>query len=147
MPQPTTFREGRCWINVGNVARNRRDSALEPPECREDYLCDSAGRASATRSNRLLSSVLRLPAYFFTCQSIRKLLMKSRLLFLSAVLLLTLVFAAACGSSPDSDVSVAKVTPSETIFTLDSLLAAGFKKGKTFDVEGLTAATDAYYGF
>ena len=73
--------------------------------------------------------------------------MKSRLLFLPTVLLLTLVFAAACGSSSDSDESLAKVTPSETIFKLDDLLAAGFKKGKTFDVEGLTAASDAYYGF
>ena len=67
------------------------------------------------------------------------------------VLLLSLmivVLAAACGSSSDSSFTgLAKITPSETIFTLDDLLSAGFKKGKTFDVEGLTGATDAYYGF
>ncbi len=56
--------------------------------------------------------------------------------------------AAACGSTSESDSSeVAKITPSETILTLDDLLAVDFKKGKTFDVEGLTGATDAYYGF
>ena len=55
--------------------------------------------------------------------------------------------ATACGSSSDSDGSVAKITPSDTVFTLDDLLAVNFKKGKTFDVEGLTGATDAYYGF
>lgn len=33
------------------------------------------------------------------------------------------------------------------MFTLDGFLAIGFKKDKTFDVEGLTAASHAYYGF
>ncbi len=59
-----------------------------------------------------------------------------------------LAIAVACGSSTDSDDgAVAKITPSETIFALEDLTAIGFKKGKTFDVEGLTGATDAYHGF
>ncbi|MEE8046603.1 MAG: DUF6810 family protein [Dehalococcoidia bacterium] len=62
--------------------------------------------------------------------------------------LISLVALAACGSSSDSNAAaLAKITPSETIYTLDDLLDAGFKKGKTFDVEGLTGATSAYYGF
>jgi hypothetical protein len=64
------------------------------------------------------------------------------------MLLTIAVLAAACGAGTGSDSSgVAKITPSETVFTLDDLLAVDFKKGKTFNVEGLTAATDAYYGF
>jgi hypothetical protein len=59
-----------------------------------------------------------------------------------------LVVATACGSSPDSaNEIVAKITPSETIFSLESLTDVGFKKGKTFDVEGLTGAITAYLGF
>ena len=59
-----------------------------------------------------------------------------------------LVVATACGSSPDSaNEIVAKITPSETIFSLESLTDVGFKKGKTFDVEGLTGAITAYHGY
>jgi hypothetical protein len=54
----------------------------------------------------------------------------------------------ACGSSSESaSGGVTKITPSETIFTFADLTDIGFKKGKTFDVEGLTGATDAYNGF
>ena len=61
---------------------------------------------------------------------------------------LMLVVATACGSSPDSaNEIVAKITPSETIFSLESLTDVGFKKGKTFDVEGLTGAITAYLGY
>ncbi len=71
----------------------------------------------------------------------------NRALFPILVLLIA-GLAAACGSTSESDTSaVAKITPSDTVFTLDDLLAVDFKKGKTFDVEGLTGATDAYYGF
>jgi hypothetical protein len=69
---------------------------------------------------------------------------------LVAVLLFMAVTMPACGSSSDSESDsggVAKITPSGTIYSLDDLLAVGFKKAKTFDVEGLTAATSAYYGF
>ena len=61
---------------------------------------------------------------------------------------LMLVVATACGSSPDSANEIdAKITPSETIFSLESLTDVGFKKGKTFDVEGLTGAITAYHGY
>ncbi len=75
--------------------------------------------------------------------------MKLRLSGISILLLATALFAVACGASSDSEsaTGVAKITPSETVYTLDDLLEVGFKKDKTFDVEGLTAATHAYYGF
>ena len=72
----------------------------------------------------------------------------------NSIIVLTLLSIAlavtACGSSPDSaneNEIVAKITPSETIFSLESLTDVGFKKGKTFDVEGLTGAITAYLGF
>ena len=69
-------------------------------------------------------------------------------LSLIMVMCLMLVVATACGSSPDSaNEIVAKITPSETIFSLESLTDVGFKKGKTFDVEGLTGAITAYHGY
>ena len=59
-----------------------------------------------------------------------------------------LVVATACSSSPDSaNEIVAKITPSKTIFSLESLTDVGFKKGKTFNVEGLTGAITAYHGY
>lgn len=62
--------------------------------------------------------------------------------------LIIAVIAVGCGSSTDSDSSsMAKITPLNQVLTLDDLVAVGFKKGKTFDVEGLTNATDAYLGF
>jgi hypothetical protein len=58
----------------------------------------------------------------------------------NSIIVLTLLSIAlvvtACGSSPDSaneNEIVAKITPSETIFSLESLTDVGFKKGKTFD--------------
>jgi hypothetical protein len=75
--------------------------------------------------------------------------MKYRSTFVLVFVAMTILLLTACGSSPESDAaaSLAKITPSGTIYTLDDLLDVGFKKGKTFDVEGLTGATSAYYGF
>jgi hypothetical protein len=74
--------------------------------------------------------------------------MKRSKVLLPVLVLIFASLASACGSSSDSEASaIAKITPTETIFTLDDLLAVQFKKGKTFDVEGLTNATDAYLGF
>ena len=74
--------------------------------------------------------------------------MKLRQVLALSLTILIALAAAGCGSSSDSaDIAVAKITPSETIFSLDDLLDVGFKKGKTFDVEGLTGATDAYLGY
>ena len=40
-----------------------------------------------------------------------------------------------------------KVLDPGQVFTLEDLLAVGFKKGREYDVEGLEKATAAYYGF
>ncbi|MEE8046602.1 MAG: DUF6810 family protein [Dehalococcoidia bacterium] len=75
--------------------------------------------------------------------------MKLRLFSIPTVLLAAALVAVACGSDSgtEAETGLAKITPSETIFVLDDLLEIGFKKDKTFDVEGLTSATHAYYGF
>jgi hypothetical protein len=75
--------------------------------------------------------------------------MKHRSTSVLVLIAMMTLLLTACGSSPESEAAaaLAKVTPSETVFTLDDLLDAGFKKGKTFDVEGLTGAVSAYYGF
>ncbi len=70
-------------------------------------------------------------------------------------LLLVAIAANACGTSGDDAgrASIFNAPEGPQIFdngrilTLDDLAAVGFKKGKKFDVEGLPAATDAYYGF
>ncbi len=53
----------------------------------------------------------------------------------------------ACSSESDDVVVIDKITPSGTIYTYESLSAVGFKKSKTYKVEGLTNAVSAYYGF
>lgn len=58
------------------------------------------------------------------------------------------VAVTACGSSEMAeDDGISKVTPTDTTYAIDDLIAMGFKMNKTYDVEGLTEATDAYYGF
>jgi len=42
---------------------------------------------------------------------------------------------------------VQKILDTGQAFAFDDLLAAGFKKGKTYNVEGLEKAVAAYYGF
>ncbi len=75
-------------------------------------------------------------------------------------LLTLLLVTLACGTSGD-DASVSagaagassifneapQIFDNGRILTLEDLAAIGFKKSKTFDVEGLPSATDAYYGF
>jgi len=82
---------------------------------------------------------------------------------LSIVVLVSLA-AVACGSESESAPSgagegapageggesvaiVQKVLDTGQMYTFDDLLAAGFKKGREYNVEGLEAATAAYYGF
>ncbi len=69
-------------------------------------------------------------------------------------IVLSLILAA-CGSGDGGTDSgaggagplVEKVLDMSQAFTFDDLLAAGFKKGKTYNVEGLEKAIAAYYGF
>ena len=42
---------------------------------------------------------------------------------------------------------IQKIRPGSRVYTLDDLKAVGFKKDKTYDVEGLPEAVAAYYGF
>jgi len=69
----------------------------------------------------------------------------------SVIALLTTV---ACGQDADApsaamppEEAFQKVTPSDRVFTVDDLVAAGFRKSKEYDVEGLTAATAAWFGW
>ena len=40
-----------------------------------------------------------------------------------------------------------KIRPGDRVYALEDLTSVGFKKGRTYDVEGLTGAVSAYYGF
>ncbi len=67
-----------------------------------------------------------------------------------ALLLLLFTTIAACGtsgggSSPED--SFQKITPSERVFTIDDFSGINFKISKEYDVEGLTGATAAWFGF
>lgn len=69
------------------------------------------------------------------------------------------MFAVACGSDdggssggPDgvgaaSSTGFQKIAQPDQVFTLEQLVAVGFKKSKTYNVEALEGATAAYYGF
>ena len=79
---------------------------------------------------------------------------------LFAVILVSLA-AVACGSENGDEGAPAgsagkpeaggpllpKILDPGQVFTFDDLLAAGFKKGREYNVEGLVKATSAYYGF
>ncbi len=60
------------------------------------------------------------------------------------------VVAISCGSgsdSPSSGSTVEKVADFDRILTIADVEAVGWKKGKTYDVEGLEGADAAYVGF
>ena len=68
---------------------------------------------------------------------------------LSGFLLLAIL---SCGVSYDAPVagqgqSNKNVTPSDQLFTLEDFGAIGFKVAKEYNVDGLTAATSAWFGF
>jgi len=42
---------------------------------------------------------------------------------------------------------IQKIRPGTAVYTLDDLKAFGFKKARTYDVEGLPEAVSAHYGF
>ena len=70
-------------------------------------------------------------------------IMKKTLIMSLTLLALTV----ACGESKPEVIKVDKITPSETIFTYNSLSKAGFKKNKTYNVQDLPKADSAYFGW
>ena len=64
---------------------------------------------------------------------------------------LLLVPALACGSDANPGVQKGgefqKMTVSDQVFTFDDLAAIGFKNQQEYDVDGLTAATGAWFGW
>tara|TARA_B110000263_G_C15265640_1_gene490986 strand:+ start:119 stop:682 length:564 start_codon:yes stop_codon:yes gene_type:complete len=59
------------------------------------------------------------------------------------------VFAACSSGSPDapSAANIVKISDFERTLTIDDIIATGWKVGKTYDVEGLDGAEQAYMGF
>lgn len=68
-----------------------------------------------------------------------------------ALLTAVLAVTVACGGSSDgsglNNNEFVQVIASDTIYTLADLEGIEYKVSKTYDVEGLVDATDAYYGF
>ena len=75
---------------------------------------------------------------------------RRRLLLTTLTVAAVLLIAAACGSDDGVGSSGSGIEPISNIpqiFSIDDLTAFGFKKSKTYDVEGLTGADAAYFGF
>ena len=52
-----------------------------------------------------------------------------------------------CGSDDSAASAIPRISDPGTTLTIEDLQAIGFKKSKTYDVEGLNGADSAYYGF
>ena len=77
---------------------------------------------------------------------------KARLLILLLAVTALSVATVACGSDSSgggssSDGPIAKIDATERIYTIQDFIDAGFKKSKTYDVEGLPEALEVLYGF
>lgn len=75
---------------------------------------------------------------------------------LAILVLASVLLAAACGgggsgaeegATDEAAFQYQKIAPIERTLSLDDLLATGFKKSKTYNVEELPEAKSAYYGF
>jgi len=53
----------------------------------------------------------------------------------------------ACGSDDSAASAIPRISDPAKPLTIEDLQEIGFKKSKTYDVEGLTGADSAYYGF
>jgi hypothetical protein len=60
---------------------------------------------------------------------------------------LLLAFALSTCGGDDESAAIARISDPGVILSIDDLTAFGFKKSKTYDVEGLVGAESAYYGF
>ena len=70
-------------------------------------------------------------------------MIKRLLIFISIITIL----GCSSGDIGQDQTMVDKITPSDTIFTFDSLSKTGFKKNKTYNVENLPNADSAYFGW
>ena len=69
------------------------------------------------------------------------------ILVLATAAIVFAVLAVSCGTDEVKVASIPRIfDPGETV-TYADLLAIGFKKAKEYDVEGLTGANSAYFGF
>ena len=64
-----------------------------------------------------------------------------------ALALVALGPAIACGSGDSDEAAIPRIYDPGKNLTIEDLQAVGFKKSKTYDVEGLVGADNAYYGF
>ncbi|MDP6667770.1 MAG: hypothetical protein QF357_10305 [Dehalococcoidia bacterium] len=76
----------------------------------------------------------------------------ARLLILLFAVAALAVAAVACGGDDDgtgssSGGSIAKIDATDRLYSTQDLLDAGFKKSKSYDLEGLPEATGVVYGF
>jgi hypothetical protein len=78
----------------------------------------------------------------------------SLILIMAAIAIIGIACGSDDGTSSDSGAPASggkigfdKIAQPDAVFTIDDLVAVGFKKSKTYDVEGLDGATAAYYGF
>ena len=70
-------------------------------------------------------------------------MIKRLLIFISIITIL----GCSSGESSEIQTKIDKITPSDTIFTFDSLSKTGFRKNKTYNVENLPNADSAYFGW
>jgi len=76
----------------------------------------------------------------------------NRFISISFLSVIALAFVAlgpaiACGSDDSDEAAIPRIYDPGKNLTIEDLQAVGFKKSKTYDVEGLVGANNAYYGF
>ncbi|HJO56601.1 MAG TPA: hypothetical protein QF772_00055 [Nitrospinaceae bacterium] len=76
----------------------------------------------------------------------------NRFISISFLSVIALAFVAlgpaiACGSDDSDEAAIPRIYDPGKNLTIEDLQAVGFKKSKTYDVEGLVGADNAYYGF
>ncbi|HIF72741.1 MAG TPA: hypothetical protein EYQ61_09335 [Dehalococcoidia bacterium] len=70
-----------------------------------------------------------------------------RLILIILTTILVAVVLSSCGSDGDEVAAIERISDPGVTLNIDDLTAFGFKKSKTYDVEGLIGAESAYYGF
>ena len=67
--------------------------------------------------------------------------------FISVFIALVMVGCGSGGSSSEAKENFERISDFERVLTFEDITATGWKKGKTYDVEGLDGAEAAYVGF